>query len=73
MPRTKSGQRQRICGQVLATLPGAQGPQCSPLSLLFFGHSGLTLTGFISPCHGLYSMRQFLAKEKWTEQTLSLV
>lgn len=50
---------------VLATLPGAQGPQGSPLSPLF-GHLGPAPYRLCQPCHchGLYSARQLLAKEK---------
>lgn len=58
-------------GQCLATLPGTQCSQHSPLSPLF-GHLRPAPYRLCQPCHGLYFMRQFLAREKWAEQTLSL-
>lgn len=58
-------------GQGLATLPGASGPQSSPLSPLF-EHLRPAPYGLCQPSHQLYFMCQFLVKEKLAKQALSL-
>lgn len=56
----------------LATFPRAQGSAVHPEPTLW-ALSDLPFIGLCQPNHRLYFMHQFLAKEKWAEQTLSLL
>lgn len=46
-------------------------PEPRAPSVPLFGHLRPAPSRLCQPCHGLYFMHQFLAKEKWAEQTLS--
>lgn len=72
-PDQETGQKHRSVDQRgLATFPRAQGPSV-PSEPTFWTPSDVPFVGLCHSGHPLYFMHQFLAKEKWAEQTLSLL